>query len=394
MEPVIIQPVMKIPWESIPVLAWAQRQERATVELIGQMVRIESPSDDPAALGRFADWFGELVSRQYGAAVERLPGGHLVCHFGSADAPAAVMVLGHYDTVWPIGTLEGMPFREADGRLWGPGVLDMKGGLAIFLTAMRGLRELNVPLGARVVLQVNADEETGSQSSRAFTESNARQSQAVLVVEPGTGLTGKLKTARKGVGDYRIHVTGRAAHSGVDFSAGASAILELSRQLLAIAEFTDVERGITVNPGIVSGGTRPNVVAAEAQATVDIRAARLVDATHLDAKFRALRPIDARCAVSVEGGLNRPPMERSDAIGALYGRARALGRVIGIDVEESATGGGSDGNFTAALGIPTLDGIGVVGEGAHAAHESILVNRLADRIALLAMVIAELNASD
>ncbi len=387
---------MLISWKRIPVLPWARTHQRETVALIREMVEIESPSDAPAALERFAEWFADRAAGQFGAAVKKARGGHLLCEFAFGTRPPAdgrILVLGHYDTVWPLGTLAGMPFREADGRLWGPGVLDMKAGVAMFLMAMRALRELAPPARARVLLQLNADEETGSRDSRALTEKNARASRAVLVLEPGTGLEGKLKTARKGVGAYTLRVKGRAAHAGVDFSAGASAILELSRQLLKIAEFTDPGRGVTVNPGVIAGGTRSNVVAAEAHAQVDIRVAKLRDAAALDRKFRALKPVDPRCTLSLEGGLNRPPMERTSGVANLFRTARALAGQLGVVIEESATGGGSDGNFTAALGVPTLDGLGAVGEGAHARNESLLADRLADRTALLAMVVGELTAA-
>jgi glutamate carboxypeptidase len=230
----------------------------------------------------------------------------------------------------------------------------------------------------------------GSNSSRTLTQETARSAKAVLVLEPGTGLEGKLKTARKGVGDYTITVRGRASHAGVDFSAGSSAILELARQIERVAGFTKLERGITVNPGLISGGSRSNVVAAEARAVVDIRVPRLRDAELLDRKFHALKPFDKRCKLQVQGGLNRPPMERSIGIVQLFRKAQQLGRELSVSVEESMTGGGSDGNLTAALGIPTLDGLGGVGEGAHALNESILVNRIADRTALLARLVAAL----
>ena len=210
------------------------------------------------------------------------------------------------------------------------------------------------------------------------------------MLEPGAGPTGKLKTSRKGVGNYTIRVTGRAAHAGVDFAAGASAIVEAARQVEKIAGFTNLARGTTVNPGLINGGTRTNVVAAECRIGVDIRAVRMRDAEALDRKFHALRAADRRCSLEVHGGLNRPPMERSKAIQQLFGQSRKLGRKLGVKLEESATGGGSDGNFTAALGIPTLDGLGGVGEGAHAANESILIDRIADRTALLAMLLANL----
>jgi glutamate carboxypeptidase len=274
--------------------------------------------------------------------------------------------------------------------LWGPGVLDMKAGLAFFIYAVRALRELDIAVARRVVLLIVSDEEIGSETSRPVTEAEAKQSDFVLVVEPGTGLTGKLKTARKGVGSYVMSIEGRAAHAGVDFMNGASAILEGARQIERIAGFTDLKRGITVNPGVISGGTRTNVVAAQTRIEVDIRVARSKDAELLDKKFRALRPVDKRCRIRVKGGLNRPPMARTKAIAKLFARAKKMGAELGVDVEESSTGGGSDGNFTAALGIPTLDGLGAVGEGAHAANESILIDRIADRVALLAGLVAEL----
>jgi glutamate carboxypeptidase len=283
-----------------------------------------------------------------------------------------------------------MPFRQADGRLWGPGVLDMKSGIAFFLFAIRTLRDLEIPVRSHVKLLINSDEEVGSDSSRTLTQETARRAKAVLVLEPGTGLEGKLKTARKGVGDYTITVRGRASHAGVDFAAGASAIVELARQIERVAGFTNLKSGVTVNPGLISGGSRSNVVAAEARAIVDIRVPRLRDAETLERKFRSLKPFDKRCRLEVEGGLNRPPMERSIGIVQLFRTAQQLARDLGVALEESMTGGGSDGNLTAALGIPTLDGLGGVGEGAHALNESILVDRIADRTALLAKLVAAL----
>ncbi len=347
----------------------------------------ESPSDDPAAVNRFIELLSDLAARD--AKLKTVPGGkfgrHLLCEFpASKRSGGQVLVLSHSDTVWPLGTLKNMPFREAGGRLWGPGTLDMKGGIAIVLFAMRGLRELGIPVPHKVLLQVNSDEEVGSSSSRGLTEKNALASNAVYVVEPGTGLSGKLKTARKGVGAYTISIRGRAAHAGVDFGNGASAIIELARQVEKIAGFTNLDRGLTVNPGVISGGTRSNVVAAEAVAHVDIRVQKLKDFAALDRKFQSLKPFDKRCSVTVTGGLNRPPMERSAGTVALYRNAQKVAKSMGFSIEESATGGGSDGNFTAALGVPTLDGLGPVGEGAHAPHESILIDRIADRIALFA----------
>ena len=371
-----------------PFLAYARAKQKDIIGLIRLLVECESPSGDTVALDRFVSLISDVVAPM--ARIRIFRHGHMRAEFllPGRKKSGQILALGHSDTVWPFGTLQGMPFRHSEGRLWGPGVLDMKSGLAFFVFALRALRDLDIPVMRKVVLQLNADEETGSETSRALTEEAAKKSDCVLVLEPGTGLEGKLKTARKGVGAYRIAVRGRASHAGVDFEAGASAIVELARQIERVAGFTELERGITVNPGVISGGTRSNVVAAEAGAEVDIRIARLKDAPALDRKFRALRPFDKRCAIKITGGLNRPPMERSRRIGELFGIARRLAREIGIELEESATGGGSDGNFTAALGVPTLDGLGGVGEGAHATHESILVDRIADRTALLAKLIA------
>jgi glutamate carboxypeptidase len=380
-----------------PFLTFARSKQSEIIALIRELVECESPSDNAGAVNRFVDLLASKLSGE--ARVRTFRGGrfgrHLRCELQLPGArkrrrEASLLALGHSDTVWPMGTLAQMPFRQKNGRLWGPGVLDMKSGIAFFLFAAQMLRELDVPVPRRVVLQVNADEEVGSETSRPLTEQAAKSSAAVLVLEPGTGLEGKLKTARKGVGDYTVTVRGRASHAGVDFENGASAILELARQVERIAGFTQIKRGLTVNPGVVSGGTRTNVVAAEAKAEIDIRVARLKDAPALDRKFRTLRPFDKRCTVQVEGGLNRPPMERTAAIGRLFATARGFAKQLGVDLEESATGGGSDGNFTAAFGIPTLDGLGGVGEGAHALNESILIDRIADRTALLAMLISSL----
>lgn len=378
-----------------PILAHVQTQQTGIIPLIRRLVECESPSDDPRAVDRFVDLLAAEAAPF--AAVQTFPGGkfgrHLLCEFalpGPARKKGEILALGHSDTVWPMGTLAGMPFREADGRLWGPGVLDMKSGVAFFLFAVRALRELEIPVPSRVKLLINSDEEVGSDSSRTLTQETARRAKAVLVLEPGTGLEGKLKTARKGVGDYTITVHGRASHAGVDFPAGASAIVELARQIERVAGFTNLKRGVTVNPGLMSGGSRSNVVAAEARGVVDIRAPRLRDAESLDRKFRSLKPFDKRCKLEIEGGLNRPPMERSVGIVQLFRTAQQLARDLGVTLEESMTGGGSDGNLTAALGIPTLDGLGGVGEGAHAVNESILMDRIADRTALLAKLIAAL----
>jgi len=279
-----------------------------------------------------------------------------------------------------------MPFRLAQGRAWGPGVLDMKAGVVMALSALRILEEAG-QLTRPVVFLLNSDEETGSQHSRALTESLAKKCEAVFVLEPAQAPNAAYKTARKGVGNYRIQVQGVPAHSGVDFSQGHSAILELGRQIERASAFTDPARGITVNAGVMGGGTRSNVVPAEAWAEFDVRIARLRDVERLDRRFRSLRPVDRHCRVEVTGSLNRPPMERTPGTVNLFRRAATMANGLGFQLQEAATGGGSDGNFTSALGIPTLDGMGAVGEGAHADRESILLDALVPRTALLAAMI-------
>lgn len=377
-----------------PLRRYATDKQEEIIKLLKEFVECESPSDFPQGVNRFVELLAERSKHIAQAKLIRNQsrGHHLRLEFRLPGRKKAgqILGLGHSDTVWPLGTLSHMPFRRAAGRLWGPGVYDMKAGLAFFLFAARALRDLDLPVARKVVLLVVSDEEVGSETSRHITEAEALYSDAVLVLEPGTGLTGKLKTARKGVGDYRISVEGKAAHAGVDFENGASAILELARQIDRVAAFTNLRRGVTVNPGVVSGGTRTNVIAAEAHVEVDVRVVKQKDAGPLDRKFHALKPFDKRCKLFVTGGLNRPPMERTPEIAALFRRARQLAKTLGVDLEESSTGGGSDGNFTAGLGIPTLDGLGGVGEGAHAPNESILVDRIADRTALLACLLQAL----
>jgi len=373
-------------------LRYARQKQKDIISLLQELVECESPTDHPASVNRFVDLLAERAKDV--ARVRTFPGGrfgrHARCEFTlpGTKKSGQILALGHSDTVWTLGTLTSMPFRRSRGRLWGPGVLDMKSGLAFFVFAMRALRDLDVPVSRKVVLQINSDEEVGSESSRELTEDAARRSAAVLVLEPGTGLEGKLKTARKGVGDYTITVHGRASHAGVDFTSGANAIVEMSRQLEKVAGFTRLDRGVTVSPGRVHGGTRSNVVAAECCAEVDIRAPRDRDRVYLERAFKSLKPFDKRCTIEISGGLNRPPMERSAGVRRLFQMAKKLAAELGVAIEESSTGGGSDGNFTAVLGVPTLDGLGGVGEGAHAVNESILVNRIADRTALLAKLVA------
>ncbi len=366
------------------LLAGARKKEKALLDLIRQLVLTESPSDQKSAV----DACTELAAARAHTLSGRVKrhrqknfGDILEASFGSRSAAGRILLLGHLDTVWPLGTLKSMPCKLSEGRLWGPGTLDMKAGAAMAFTALELLLEAG-ELNHEVVLLLNSDEEVGSPVSRSITERIARECAAVYVLEPAQGLA--YKTARKGTGDWRIDVHGIAAHAGVDFTKGASAIRELAHIVETMSGWTDLKRGLTVSVGVAGGGTKTNVIPAEAWAEVDVRIARKADGARIERKFAALKPRDKRCQLTVTGGINRPPMERTHGTVRLFERARVLATEIGLTLEEAATGGASDGNFTSALGIPTLDGIGAVGEGAHARNESILIEHLAPRTALLA----------
>jgi glutamate carboxypeptidase len=358
-----------------------------------RIVETESPSLEKAAVDKLGRILAAEFTRRGGRARfhrGKTFGDHLQLDF-PARGNSPILLLGHFDTVWPLGTLPSMPWRESRGRLWGPGILDMKAGIVQMLFALEALTEVYGKLPRPIRVLLVSDEEIGSESSREITESLAKTSAAVLVLEPSAGLEGALKTARKGVGAYTLKVRGRAAHSGLDFEKGHSAILELSRQILAIEKFTDRTRGLTVNPGVIRGGTRTNVIAAEAEVEVDARIQRMADAARLDRRFRALKPFDRSCRLEVHGGINRPPLERTAKVVQLFNQAQRLGSELGLNLQETSVGGGSDGNFTAALGVPTLDGLGAVGEGAHANDESVLIAQLGPRTALLARLIETVN---
>ena len=365
-----------------------KKKDRWIRATLRELVEQESPSEDRHAVNAAMNLV-ERTAREEGARPKRHKqrefGDILELRFGpSRSLRKPVLLLGHLDTVWPIGTLAQMPWRVADGRYWGPGVLDMKSGVVMALAALNALKENN--LARPVTLLLNSDEEVGSPVSRLMTERLALESAAVFVLEPAQGLA--YKTARKGVGLYNVQVTGVGAHSGVDFERGHSAVLELAKQIQAISTFTNLARKLTVNCGVVAGGTRSNVVAANAHAEVDVRIAKASDAAYVEKLFRRLKVSDPRCKLTITGGFNRPPMERKAGTIALFKKARSLAAELGFMLEEAATGGGSDGNFTAALGVPTLDGMGAVGDGAHAAHESVLIEHLIPRTALLAAMIA------
>jgi glutamate carboxypeptidase len=369
-----------------------QERRDQMVQNIHQLVEIESPSDNKDAV----DQLGTLLAGRFEglgghAKFHRVQkfGDHLQVDFAGTGRAKPVLLLGHLDTVYPLGTLATMPCRVADGRLWGPGAFDMKSGIALMLHAIEALRAWHEDVLPRpVTVLLVSDEEIGSDTSRRITENLARKSAAVLVLEPSHGPKGAVKTARKGIGEYVLKVTGKAAHSGLDFEKGQSAIAELARQIVAIQKLIDLKRGLTLNIGTVQGGTRVNVIPAEASAVLDVRVARQQDAAGIDRKLRSLKPFNRKCKLEISGGMNRPPMERTSSVAALYKKAAEIAKQMGWKLKEAAVGGGSDGNFTAGLGIPTLDGLGGVGEGAHATHESILISELPKRAALLAELIA------
>jgi glutamate carboxypeptidase len=374
-------------------LAYFRKQQSNILDTIQQLVEIESPSDLKAAVDRLStvlgSRFGELGGKVQFHRQEKF-GNHLQVNFAGATRNAKpVLLLGHLDTVYSVGTISKMKHRIAKGRVYGPGVLDMKAGVALGFHVIEALLKWyqgRLPRPLTVLLV--SDEEIGSQSSRAITEKLARQSEAVLVLEPASELNGAVKTSRKGIGGYTLNVTGKAAHSGLDFEKGQSAILELARQITEISKLSDLQRGITLNVGKISGGTRVNVVPAEASGLIDVRVATKEDAAEMHRRLKALKPFNRHCTISITGEINRPPMQRTSGVAALYEQAKGVANDLGWKLEEASVGGGSDGNFTAALGIPTLDGLGAVGEGAHAEHESVVISELPRRAALLAGLIA------
>lgn len=375
------------------LLSWLREREPAMVRLLGKMVEIESPSHDKAAVDRFgamiaSEW--KLRAARTRLLRQRNFGDHVHAEFwlGRGRPAGQFLVLGHLDTVYPVGTLAQTPFRVARGRAWGPATFDMKGGHAIALFAVDALRALRLPMRKKIIFLWTSDEEIGSTVSRSAIETAARQSDAVFVLEPAFGSDGRLKTERKGVGEVELIVTGRSAHAGIDPERGVNAVHELALQIARLRKLNDPRRGITVQANIIAGGTTTNVVAEHARALIDVRLARAADARTLNRKLHALRPILRGARIEVRGGINRPPMERTPESRALFLHAQELGRQMGIRLGEASTGGGSDGNFTAALGIPTLDGLGAVGDGAHSPREHVVIRSLPERAALLAGLLA------
>lgn len=384
------------------------------VETIEALARLESPTTDKAAVDRCG---GELRARleAIGGHVTRLPradcGDHLRAEFSLArsadrlrpgyggppkpsakvEASRSILILGHFDTVWPVGQLARMPLERRNGRLWGPGVFDMKGGIGIAMLAARAFAGAGVPLAHRIVMLWTADEETGSGTSRQAVEEEAQRSDAVLVLEPSLP-GGAVKTSRKGCGGFEIVVRGVPAHAGIEPEKGASAVEELAHQIPRINALQDRARGVNVNVVQARGGARANVIPDEARALVDVRVPDTAAWDELQRALAALAPVDPRTRIEARGWFNRPPLQRTAGVARLYSQARAVARELGLELAEGGTGGGSDGNFTAALGVPTLDGLGAIGGGAHALHEHVEIAALPGRAALVAGLLLRLSA--
>lgn len=377
------------------LLDYFQPRQNEMLALIERLVTQETPSGDKARLDTFAGFLAQQL-QVAGATVEILPvaeaGNHLRARFGPTHGAKAeakqALILCHYDTVWAVGSLATHPYRIEAGKAYGPGIFDMQSSLMLVEYAARATRDLALQLPRPVTVLITSDEEVGSLTSRRLIEEEARKSAYVLVMEsplPG----GVLKTSRKGVGRYTLEITGRAAHAGVEPERGISAIQELAHQILKLHSLTDMSQGTTVNVGVVHGGTVSNVVAPHAVAEIDLRSWTQAEADRLSHAIEALTVATPGAEVKVSGGWNRPPLERS-MTAALFARAQEIGRRLGLELSEGGTGGGSDGNFTGALGIATLDGLGVPGHGAHADHEHIEIDQIASRAALLVALLAEL----
>ncbi len=360
------------------------------IELLRRLVVAESPSLVPAAQDEI---MGILEGELQGVdlEVEHVPGeqsgGHLLARPKSIGGTGTQLLVGHCDTVWPLGTLEQRPVAIRDGRMTGPGVYDMKAGLTQIIFALRALREVGTPPALQPLVFVNSDEEIGSRESREHVQALARVVDRALVLEPSLGPSGKLKTARKGSGRFTLTVKGRAAHAGLDPDAGASAILELSFLIQKLFALNDGDRGISVNVGMIDGGLRPNVIAPNSSAIVDVRVLHQEDVAPVEAAIRNLQPSTPGVEIEVEGRMGRPPLGHNERNGTLWDLAQRCGGALGIELDQGTAGGGSDGNYT-SLYTATLDGLGAVGDGAHAEHEYVEIAPTIERTALLALLLA------
>ena len=376
----------------LTLLAFLGPRLQQMLETLRELTLLESPSLEKHPADRCCGFLANQWMLR-GALVELLKQKHRGDHLRVVWPPSLprtsgqLLILGHYDTVYPTGTLSRMPFRIASGKAFGPGAFDMKAGIVQALFALEALQHSKIPFRKRLVFLWTSDEEIGSGSSRSRIETDARRSDAVFVVEPSLGPRGLLKTSRKGVGEARLIVHGRASHAGLTPEKGVNAIHELAAQIVRIEKWNNFRRGITVNADIIEGGLRTNVIADRAKAILDLRAWRVFDMRAVEKRLKSLKPIHRGAKVEIHGGFDRPPMERKHSA-TLFARAKSLAKQLGFSLGEAAAGGGSDGNFTAALGVPTLDGLGAVGGGAHSAHEHVLTKTLPQRAALLAALLA------
>ena len=369
------------------LLDWTRGHRDDLVAYLRDLALLESPTDDTDSQGPVLDLL-QAGFEASGLGVRRVrgrtSGGQLLARASGShsDSPFQLLI-GHCDTVWPVGTLENMPVEATADVMRGPGVYDMKGGLVQMVFALRALRELELSPEVTPVVFVNSDEERGSRDSRRYIEMLASRAARALVLEPAFGRDGLIKTARKGGGRFEIEVIGKSAHAGLDPEAGASAILELSHVIQKLHALNDPQRGVTVNVGVIEGGYRPNVVAAKARAMVDVRVPTAVDAARVEYAISTIRPVTPEARIEVNGQIGRPPMERTPGNRLLWEAVRAAGAEMGLELQETAVGGMSDGN-TASLHTPTVDGLGPTGDGAHAAHEFVSIDGLVERTALLA----------
>lgn len=361
-------------------------QKDALADLVIDLARIESPSTEPTAAIPAFDLLAKRLSEVGFTSRQHPEAGLLLSRPAQRRCAPYQMLVGHMDTVWPVGTTAHMPITVQDDRIAGPGVYDMKGGLASAVFALAALWTFEVTPSVDPVLVVNTDEEIGSRRSVRHIARLARSADRALVLEPSLGLDGRLKTARKGLGRFRIRVHGRAAHAGLDPGAGASAILELSHQIQSLFALNDPVHGISVNVGMIDGGIRPNVIAPVAEAIVDVRVPTIADGQRIEAAIHNLAPVTPGTQLQIEGSIGKPPMERNEGTVRLWEIARDLGESLGLSLQEGTAGGGSDGNTTSQF-TPTLDGLGAVGDGAHAPNEHLVLDALVERTALLALLL-------
>jgi glutamate carboxypeptidase len=373
------------------IVGFLREQRASMVALLQELAALESPTDDPQATARVLDRLAhELVAS--GLIVRRRRGrtsaGQVVAHPASrARHKPLQLLVGHCDTVWPVGTAREMPVQVVGDEIRGPGVFDMKAGLVQMIFALRALREVRCDPPATPVVMINSDEETGSADSQRVTVRLARRAVRAFVLEPAYGPSGKLKTSRKAVGEFEVVIHGRAAHAGLSPGEGTSAVLELSHQIQRLFALSDPVAGISVNVGTIDGGVGPNVVAPEVRARVDVRARTLADAARVESAIRSLTPVDPKTSIHISGGFGHPPLEPGPRNRALWELASSLAQQMGIDLEEASVGGASDGNIISQH-TATLDGLGAVGDGAHAPHEYVLASKLSERAALVALLLA------